>query len=487
MEWPPVNSVSLDSRPAADLTRPALTPSYPVAKRSGTERLFLLEFNELCPQLLEQFMAEGRLPNFWRFYASSEIYTTDAGEPADNLEPWIQWPTVHSGLPYAEHGVYRLGDGRKLASKCLAEALSDAGVRVGVCGSMNTNYRAVNGYVLPDAWDKGAEAHPAELSAYSATLARLVQESSRDKASKKDLLKFGWFLAKHGLTTGAVWQAVRQLAAERLTKGLSWRRACVLDRFQYDLFRTLNRRHRVRFGTFFCNSTAHFQHYYWRNMEPAAFDVPPPETDSPSLKDAIRTGYERMDKLVGRFLKHYGKDRLILCTALSQQPWADTTKCTYRPVDFDRLFAFAGVSLTKAAAKPVMAEQFHLDCGTPGAAEVAAAALKDLSFGNEPVMAVRRDGANLFAGCRIVTPGVMDTPVVRQSTGEAKTFRDLFYPIHTMRSGRHHPDGVLWVRTGLHRIIRDRVPLTAVAPTILAHFGVEAPATMRTPPLTMPR
>jgi bisphosphoglycerate-independent phosphoglycerate mutase (AlkP superfamily) len=55
--------------------------------------------------------------------------------------------------------------------------------------------------------------------------------------------------------------------------------------------------------------------------------------------------------------------------------------------------------------------------------------------------------------------------------------------IHTMRSGRHHRDGVLWVRNGRHRVVRDRVPLTAIAPTVLRHYGVQAPAHMRTEPL----
>src|SRR5262245_42671116 len=126
-------------------------------------RLFLIEFNELCPDLLERFMAEGRLPNFRRFYEQSLIYTTDAAEGEPNLEPWIQWPTVHSGLSFADHGVFHLGDGHKLGVKCLAEVLSDAGIPVGVFGSMNLNYRQLNGYVMPDPWDKEGQPSPASL------------------------------------------------------------------------------------------------------------------------------------------------------------------------------------------------------------------------------------------------------------------------------------------------------------------------------------
>ena len=43
-------------------------------------RLILIEFNELCPSLLDRFMERDWLPNFRRFHNSSEVYTTDAGE-----------------------------------------------------------------------------------------------------------------------------------------------------------------------------------------------------------------------------------------------------------------------------------------------------------------------------------------------------------------------------------------------------------------------
>ncbi len=77
-------------------------------------RLIMAEFNELSPVLMDKFIAAGKLPNFERLRSQSEVYLTDAQEAQDDLEPWIQWVTVHSGLPYAEHGIRNLGDGHKL-------------------------------------------------------------------------------------------------------------------------------------------------------------------------------------------------------------------------------------------------------------------------------------------------------------------------------------------------------------------------------------
>jgi hypothetical protein len=449
-------------------------------------RLILIEFNELCPSLLDRFMKSGWIPNFQRFFNSSAVYTTDAGETPEHLEPWIQWPTVHSGMSFADHGVFHLGDGRHLKEKCLAELLSDADVPVGVCGSMNLNYGRLQGYVIPDPWDKNATAYPDWLQPFYRTIAQQVQASSRDTGmSRKEQAAFGWFLVRHGLTAGTAAAIVRQLIADRLDPGLRWRRACLLDRLQYDVFRHLNRQLGVQFATFFCNSTAHFQHYYWRNMEPDLFDVPPPESDHPSLKEAIPYGYRAMDRLLGRFMADYPDAILILCTALSQQTWSDTTKCTFRPRQFDTFLEFARVRVDGASIKPVMAEQFHVECFSTEQAELAENHFRDLFIEDEPLMAVRREGSSLFAGCRVTDTAVLDRPVLRRSDGAQRRFGELFHMVHSMRSGRHHPDGVLWICNGHHHIVEDKVPLTAIAPSILAHFGVQRPPCMKEKPLSV--
>jgi len=74
--------------------------------------IILLEFNEIVPQLIDRFIADGRLPQFAKFKETSDVFVTSADEPsAPYLEPWIQWYSIHTGLSYKEHGVYRLTDG----------------------------------------------------------------------------------------------------------------------------------------------------------------------------------------------------------------------------------------------------------------------------------------------------------------------------------------------------------------------------------------
>ena len=77
-------------------------------------KVLLLEFNEICPPLLKRWMEQGKLPNFSALHYSSQVFTSiaDVSEP-DCLEPWIQWYSIHTGLPYDEHRVFCLTDAPK--------------------------------------------------------------------------------------------------------------------------------------------------------------------------------------------------------------------------------------------------------------------------------------------------------------------------------------------------------------------------------------
>ena len=115
--------------------------------------MILLEFNELSPSLMETFIEQGYLPNFKRLRDQSQVFTTDAEEVAPNLDPWIQWVTVHSGLSFDQHGIHHLGDGHKLAVKSLWDMIAARGKTVWVCGSMNIKYdKPLRGAVVPDPW-----------------------------------------------------------------------------------------------------------------------------------------------------------------------------------------------------------------------------------------------------------------------------------------------------------------------------------------------
>ena len=76
--------------------------------------------------------------------------------------------------------------------------------------------------------------------------------------------------------------------------------------------------------------------------------------------------------------------------------------------------------------------------------------------------------------------------VLQAGPGRSVPFFDLFYQGDGIKSGMHHPDGFLWIRgpDRQHQGSQEKVPLRAVAPTVLAMFGLTAPSYMTVPPLT---
>jgi hypothetical protein len=455
-------------------------------------KTILMEFNELSPVLMEKFIAAGKLPNFKRFYEGSQVFTTEADAPAPDLEPWIQWVSVHSGVPYDEHQIHHIGDGHKLQRKSIWDLLSDHGESVWVCGSMNIKYETpINGWVLPDPWVTKVKPTPAEtLDPYYKFVSANVQEhtSGNVALTRADQIAFLRFMATNGLRPATVGAIAAQLASERRSD-TGWKRAVILDRLQSDLFRHHYKRARPGFSTLFLNSTAHYQHLYWRNMEPEHFKVKPEPGEQEVYQEAILYGYQQMDRLCGELLALAGDEAtLVLVTALSQQPslkYEDIGgKNLYRPSNFQKLLDEAGIT-EPAEVTPVMAEEFNVDFETEEAAKAGQAKLEALRVGDKPAMHAKLEGTGLRCQCLIWTPLEADALLEVDGTGHTVPFFDVFYRLDLLKSGQHHPDGLLWFHTPSrrHAVHEGRVQLTSVLPTILARHGAPIPDYVDSEPL----
>jgi len=455
---------------------------------SSPTSLVLLEFNELTPALMDRFMADGKLPNFARLRSASEIFVSDAEEQEPYLEPWIQWVTVHTGMPYSDHGIFRLSEGHKLRYANVWDLVSRGEHSVWICGSMNANWATTTpGYVLPDPWSADIAPRPDALLPYFRFVQRNVQEYTNDRVplSKSDYLRFIRFMWEHGLSANSTASILRQLLSEKRTGTGRWRRAFILEKLQFDVFKAVYRRLKPSFSTFFLNSTAHMQHRYWRYMEPGLFSVTPDPLKLREYESSILEGYQAMDQLLERMLAFLGDNTtVILCTALSQQPClryeAAGGKRGYRPKDFAALLNFAGIS-APCRPEPVMSEQFWLRFDNPADAADAQLKLAALMVGQEQAVSAKCDGNGVFASCEIRRPVSEDASLRVDDSGRSAPFFDIFYALEGGKSGMHHPDGMLWIRHAgrAHKVHPERVPLLSVAPTILDLLGIDKPAYMK--------
>lgn len=439
---------------------------------------------------MAEFIEEGHLPNFKRLRDSSAIFTSEAKEQAPYLEPWIQWINVHTGVPYSEHGVMHLGESEKVTQPALWDLISEAGGKVWVCGSMNVHCTSdVTGDILPDPWTAESMTRPAELLTYNRFVRKQVQEHSNATAKfkKSDYLKFASFMMSHGLSAHTVKTAINQIRGER-SDGKRWRRAFILDLLQFDVFEHIYRKESPDFSTFFLNSTAHMQHVYWRNMQPELFQIKPTEAEQKEYSSAILEGYVHMDKLVERILKLVGDDAtVIFATAISQQPFLGYEekggKRIYRPYDIAAFARWAGVKNLKAS-NPVMAEQFWLEFNSPEDCAAAAKVVEAITVNGERCFDAQIEGHALFSGCNLrreIQPGeIIASPAANISAD----FFEQLYAIEGMKSGMHHPDGLLWIRDPrIPKSSNPRVAIESIAPTILDFLDVPVPSHLKDPSL----
>ncbi|MGH7044863.1 MAG: hypothetical protein ACREE2_00565 [Stellaceae bacterium] len=443
--------------------------------------VILLEFNEICPPLLERWIAAGKLPNFAAFYRASQVFTTVADDPDPaHLEPWIQWYSIHTGLPYHQHQVFHLTDGPKAGHPDLWHELHRLGKSVMNCSSMNA--RAISGpgtFFLPDPWCVAEPAYPVALEAFKAVVGRGVQEYSRGLAAvpRRQLAGFLSFLGRHGLSAQSVAAILHQLVRERLGgKDVSWKRVALLDLLQLDVFRHYYRRLRPDFATFFINSTAHLQHAYWRHMDPGPFSIKPSAAERETYGDAVLFGYQAMDRLLQSFMALAGKETvLILCSALSQQPFL--TREDRGGQHFYRLRDPAGlcrlIGIAPVMIEPIMTHMYMMRFVDRATAERAAVACRAPLVGDRQIFAAELSGeASLCFGCQIfdtVEPDAVLSGVPGHNG--ALGFFDALYPIDAVKSARHHPEGVLWIRGGEHRVHREPVSILDIAPTVCELVG----------------
>lgn len=444
--------------------------------------LILLEFNELSPPLMERFINQGLLPNFAKFRTEGSIYVTDAGEDPPRLNPWIQWVTLHSGKSFAEHGVFHLGDAGRKGTPMIWDTVCAAGHTAWVCGSMNSAVQPnFKGWVLPDPWDASTRGIPADFDKYMKLVRAYVFEhtSGRRPVSLGTIADFVGFMLRNGLRASTTGRIVSQLVSERFGD-TSWKRASILDLLQFDIFRSVYQRHKPLLSTLFFNSTAHYQHAFWRNMQPELFSIKPSAAEQKSKSNAVLFGYQTMDRMVGEAFELAGDEGVVaFATALSQQPcltWeGEGGKTFYKPHDFSKLLEFAGIDSSICRVEPVMSEQFHLRFKDETIAASAKSLLDALTLdGGRRVMSSRLEGHSVFSGCAIFSdlPGGMR---IRAAVREASFF-DLFYQIEAIKSGMHHRDGMLWIRTPERQAKTNpgKLPLTSVLPLLLQSMGLDS-------------
>jgi TorA maturation chaperone TorD len=445
--------------------------------------IIFAEFNELCPWLIDQWIDEGLLPNFARLRDRSSIFETRADvEDAGQLEPWIQWYSLHTGLAFDQHGVFHLTDGAHAEHDDLWHVLNAAGRKVGSFASMNTRPFAFPGsFYVADPWSENSNSCPAELDIYGRFVAQNVREYSNPDAAMgmSDYARFLGFMLRRGLSVKTIASIMQQLTHEKLVDHKdSWKRVALLDRLQFDVFRHYQKQHRPDFSTFFINSTAHLQHSYWRAFQPDKFSVKPSDDDQKRYGDAIRFGYQAMDRLLGEFVELADQvgAMLVFMTALSQQPFlrGEETggKHFYRMRNVEHFFRT--FRLPFDSIDPTMTHQFLVRFASAEDRRAVDAALDAFRFADGATVfdKNKRESEGIYFGCGLATAAPEGLSFT-DPAGSVHSFGTHFYQIDATKSGCHHPAGALWFATGRAKKTAEPVSILDIFPTTLEMQGLD--------------
>ncbi|OUS25779.1 hypothetical protein A9Q99_20200 [Gammaproteobacteria bacterium 45_16_T64] len=448
------------------------------------QKVILIEFNELTHELMEKFISEGHLPNFKRFYEQSQVHTTDANASGEDLNPWVQWVSLHSGLDPDEHGVRRLNDAAGFKGEFVWDKLSKAGLKSWICGSMNTNFLdGFNGMLIPDPWSAGTAPYPpGKFDVYVDFIQQSVQgHDSKSSVSSKDFVRF---MLKNGLSLSTIIAIAKQLVSEKRSSGNFWKRASIMDLIQFDLFKYHFAKESPDLSSFFLNSVAHYQHHYWADMDPERFGQSG-ESARADTKEAILFGYKSLDRILGKFMQLADSDTvLVFCTALSQQPYVTSSpeeERHYFHIIDDKSFAQSLGITQEHEYIPVMAEQFHLQCESNAAASKLCDYLNEFDMdsndyfhvGSDQVFLATCDDNTVHVQCRCTKQVKSDAKIIHRISKSELAFYDIFYHMEDVKAGVHNPKGMLWVLDPNKKpeVHKEDIALEVVSPMVQNYFS----------------
>lgn len=346
--------------------------------------LVLLELNEINFSVVKEYVAADPtlFPSLQRLMAYAMVHT-EAEARYEDIEPWIQWVSVHTGLSYDEHRIFRLGDIAGSGIPQIYEALERQGVSVGCISPMNAENRLKNpSYFVPDPWTST----PTDGSWWSRTLheaiAQAVNDNSKAKVSPKSLCALVLGVVRFARPRNYT-RYLRLLAG---AKGASWRKALFLDLLLHDMHMRLLRARKPGFSSLFLNAGAHIQHHYFLSAKPIKQRT---SNRNPSWYigahlDPVKEMLEFYDGVIHDYLQADDIE-FIVATGLSQQPY-DRLKYYYRLQEHRNFLRQVGVDCV--AVHPRMTRDFLVDFADAASMNAAIARLRSLR--------VEHDGVPLF-------------------------------------------------------------------------------------------
>ncbi len=293
-----------------------------------SKHLILLELNEINFDVVRMYVEAdpARFPALKNLFSLSRIRTS-CEKNYEELEPWIQWASVHTCKTYAEHRIFRLGDIVGSGVPQIFEQLEQAGYKVGVISAMNAENRLRDpSYFIPDPWTQT----PTDSSWWSHSLAQAVSQAVNDNAQARITPMSALLVVLGFLRFARVGHYGKYLSLVSASHRKPWLKALALDLLLHDIHWYMFNSKEPNFSTLFLNAGAHIQHHYFLNSKPLRKSLlnKNPAWYVSEKEDPLADVLELYDMIIGEYFARTDAD-VMLATGLAQKPY-DRVKFYYR-------------------------------------------------------------------------------------------------------------------------------------------------------------
>jgi len=232
------------------------------------KKLTIIELNEFNISFLKESSFKYNLQNLKDLFSLDilETFTNDNKEH-HNLDPWVQWVSIHVGQESSVHQILELGDIQKKKITQIWDVLCKLKIKSGIFGAMNAKFNK-NEYLkffIPDPWNFSQPVIPRSMNNFlslSKYYAKNYKKINRIKIIFNfiRLIYFCLINIKSFFNYNIIRNIFNILNVFKFkSSGLF----LINDYLSVIIFLKLKKQYQTEFNIIFLNSLAHFQHNYW--------------------------------------------------------------------------------------------------------------------------------------------------------------------------------------------------------------------------------
>ena len=398
-----------------------------------------IELNELNFDYVKRYVDSGELPGFAKLLGELVLRETTAEGAYSHLEPWIQWPTVYTGLTYAEHKVFRLGDSVEHSHHQIFELVEkDTGQPVVAVSPMNAVNRVSDKSVfIPDPWTNTDVTAPPSCRNLFGIVKRLVNENTHGLALRPSDIVMLPICMLPNLRFATVTPIVKMILKAATKK---WARPLVLDLILASVFISQTKKKSPRYASLFLNAGAHIQHHYLFSSAQYTGESKNPAWFVDDSDDPVLEVYKVYDNIVQKLFAEFPEATIFISTGLSQRPNLKTVHY-YRPKNHKGLVGAIVKSNPVVSVDERMSRDFLVTCPDEQAGREVAAELEGVQLSNgESLLRVDLRGASIF--CQVAYHGPPDDRL-QVKLSEGSIFFAEYFSHVTIENGIHQTEGYI--------------------------------------------